>query len=814
MKRQKKCPANEDAEPPALSAGKPDMGDGEKAKESHGIVEFLPSSWRHDWLVGFLLVAVTIIAYQPVWHAGSIWDDDKHITSPALRSLNGLARIWTQPGATQQYYPLVHSAFWAEHKLWGDATAGYHWVNILLHAFSALLLVKILRQLKIPGAWLAAALFALHPVEVESVAWISELKNTLSGVFYLSAALAYLGFDQNRNRGNYAAALGLFLLGLMSKTVIASLPAALLVVFWWQRGKLSWKRDVLPLIPFFIAGIGAGLFTAWVERKFLGAEGAEYNFSIIERFLIAGRAIWFYLGKLFWPVDLAFIYPRWHVSQTVWWQYLFPVASLLLLGVLVWRRWRGPLAGLLFFVGTLFPALGFFNVYPFRYSFVADHFQYLASLGPLTLAAAGITTLPGLFRKRKAFLEPMVCAMLLLVLGTLTWKQCGMYANAESLWLQTLRRNPNCSMAHNNLGLVLLQKGKVNEAISHYQEALQIKPDNAEAHFNLGLSFGKQGRLDEAITQFQQALQIKPGFEPAHYSLGNALLQKGNTGEAITQFQQALQINPDNADAHYGLATALRQEGKVDEAIVHYQNALQINPDNADVHNNLASALWQQGRVDEAITHYQNALQIKPDDADAHYNLAIAFRQERRLDEAITHYQNALQIKPDNADAHNNLGNVLLQTGRVDEAIIHFQKALQIKPDNAKSQNNLGQALLQQGHAKEAITHFQRALEIESAEPAVQNNLAWVLATCPDASLRNGDQAVELAQKANALTGGKSPIILHTLAAAFAEAGRFGDAVQSAQKAIELARAAGQQDLAGQLNVELKQYQVGLPVRQ
>ncbi len=363
MKRQKERPATKTTEAPGSSAGRAGTGGGERAKE-WSVAGFPPASWRQDWLLGFLLAALTIMAYQPAWHAGLIWDDDKHITQPELRSLHGLARIWTQLGATQQYYPLVHSVFWAEHKLWGDAATGYHWLNILLHAFSAVLLARILSQLKIPGAWLAAALFAVHPVEVESVAWISELKNTLSGVFYLGAALAYLRFDRSRSGRDYAMALGLFLLGLMSKTVIASLPAALLVVFWWQRGKVPWKRDALPLIPFFIAGIGAGLLTAWVERRFIGAEGSEFNFSIIERILIAGRDVWFYLGKLFWPVDLAFIYPRWNVSQAVWWQYLYPAAGLVLLGVLVWRRWRGPLAALLFFVGTLFPALGFFRRSP------------------------------------------------------------------------------------------------------------------------------------------------------------------------------------------------------------------------------------------------------------------------------------------------------------------------------------------------------------------------------------------------------------------------------------------------------------------
>ena len=824
------------------------MGGDEKGKERHGLLEFLPSLWCHDWLPGFFLLVVTIMAYQPAWRAGTIWDDDKHITQPELRSLNGLARIWTQPGATQQYYPLVHSVFWVEHKLWGDATAGYHWVNILLHAFSALLLARILRQLKIPGAWLAAAFFALHPVEVESVAWITELKNTLSGMFYLSAALAYLGFDRNRNWGNYAAALGLFLLGLMSKTVIASLPAALLVVFWWQRGKLPWKRDVLPLIPFFLAGIGAGLFTAWVERKFIGAEGAEFNFSIIERFLIAGRAAWFYLGKLFWPVDLAFIYPRWNVSQTVWWQCLFPAAALLLLGVFVWRRWRGLLAGLLFFFGTLFPALGFFNVYPFRYSFVADHFQYLASLGPLTLAAAGITALPGFFWKRKPILEPMMCAMLLLVLGTLTWKQCGMYANIETLWLQTIRLNPDCWLARNNLGNVLLQEGKVEEAITQFQQTLQIKPGYAEAHNNLGNALFQKGRVEEAITHYQQAAQIKPGYAEAHNNLGIALLQQGGVDDAISQYQMALQIKPDYAEAcnnlgnallqkggvddamlqyqkavqikpgyaeaHYNLGNVFFQKGKADQAIVQFQQALQINPAFAEAHNNLGSALQQKGRVDEAITHYQQAAQIMPGFAEAHNNLGSVLLQKGRVDEAIIHFQKALQIHPDNAEARNNLGGALGQKGRVDEAITQFQQALQINPAFAEAHYNLGKALRQKGRVEEAITHYQQALQIEPDNPKLKNILAWQLATCPQASLRNGNKAVELARQANALTGGTNPVILGTLAAAFAEAGQFGDAVQSAQKAIDMARAAGRQDLAGPLNGELQLYKAGRPFHQ
>ena len=219
-----------------------------------GRLGWLHDLWERGWLKGLLLLTAVIFVYQPVWHGKPIWDDDAHLTPPGLRSSQGLARIWIEPGATQQYYPLVHSLFWVEYKLWGDATLGCHLINILLHAFSALLLWKILRRLRVPGAYLAAAMFALHPVCVESVAWISEIKNTLSGAFYLGAALVYLRFDRTRNWRFYFVTLGLFLLGLMSKTTIAILPAALLLVFWWQRGKLSWKRDVLPLIPFFCGG--------------------------------------------------------------------------------------------------------------------------------------------------------------------------------------------------------------------------------------------------------------------------------------------------------------------------------------------------------------------------------------------------------------------------------------------------------------------------------------------------------------------------------------------------------------------------------
>jgi protein O-mannosyl-transferase len=680
--------------------------------ETDKVVDFLTSSPHRWWLFGLFLVVATILAYQPIWHAGFIWDDDHYVTGNlTLRSLKGLWQIWFVPGATPQYYPMAFTGFWVEYHLWQLNPLGYHLTNVLLQALNAILLWTILRRLDVPGAWLAAAIFALYPVCVESVVWVSEIKNVLSGAFYLSAALLYLRFDRNRNWRLYFFALGMFLLGLLSKTVIATLPAALLLVFWWQRGRLSWKQDVLPLIPFFVAGVGAGLFTAWIEWAFVGASGSEYNFSFIERTLIAGRVIWFYLGKLIWPVDLIFMYPRWHVSQVIGWQYLFPAMALLVtLGLwLLSRRNRGPLAAWLFFVGTLFPALGFFNVYPFRFSFVADHFQYLAMIGPLTLAVAGIDKLFRHLRSKERLGELVFCETLLLILGGLTWYQCGMYADGETLWRATLARNPDCWMACNNLGFILTQKGEVDEAMAQFQKALQLHPDYAQAHNNVG----------------------------------TALLQQGKVDEAMAQFQKALQSEPDNAETRYNLGNALLQQGNVDGAIAQYQKALQVNPDYAEAHNNLGNALFKYGDVDGAIAQYQKALRINPDYAEACYNLGDTFHQ----------------------------------TGRTEEAIAYYQRALQINPDYVE----------------------------------VQNNLARLLATCPEASLRNGNQAVELAQRANQLTGDENPVVLSTLAAAYAEAGRFPDAVKTAQRALELAKAQSDTALAEAIRSQLKSYQAGRP---
>jgi tetratricopeptide (TPR) repeat protein len=584
-------------------------------------------------LTVLLIVCCTFLAYLPALDGGLLWDDAAHVTRPDLRSLHGLWRIWSDLGATQQYYPLLHSAFWMEYKLWGDATLGYHLANLLLHAAAAILVMLIMRRLGLPGAWLAALIFTLHPVCVESVAWISEQKNTLSIVFYLGAALLYLNFDRTRRGWQYFLALALFVMALLTKTVTDTLPAALLVVFWWQRGRLGWKRDVVPLLPWFALGAAAGLFTAWVERRFVFAEGPDFALTLVERFLLAGRALWFYLGKLVWPADLMFFYPRWHVDSAQWWQYLFPLAALAaLIGLcLLAPKRRGPLAGALIFAGTLFPALGFFNVYPFIYSYVADHFQYAASLGIIVPVAAGLAS--AVTARTRGWAIAAAC-LALAGLGVLTWQQCGMYGDMETLFQETIDRNPTSWVAHYNLGVLIAgTPGRMEEAIQHYRDAARLKPNYVGAHYNLAHELAKTPeRVPEALEEFRTVLRIDPANADAHNGLGLVLAEiPGRLPEAIEEYQAALRIDPALAEAHNNLGVALvNTPGRVAEAIPHFQAALRVKPDVAEIHNNLGGALsLTPGRLQEAIQEYETALRIQPDYPDARYNLEVALSKAR-----------------------------------------------------------------------------------------------------------------------------------------------------------------------------------------
>ena len=693
-----------------------------------------------DYALWAAIFCATLLAYLPALHGGLLWDDNGHLTRPDLQSFHGLGRIWFELTATQQYYPLLHSAFWLEHRLWGDATIGYHLTNVVLHATSACLVVLIVRRLALPGAWLAGFVFALHPVHVESVAWMSEQKSTLSGVFCLAALLVYLHFHRDRRRSTYWLATGLFVLALLCKTVTATLPVVLLVIFWWQRGRLQWKRDVRPLLPWFAIGISGGLFTAWVEKTVIGAQGADFLLSPAQRILIAGRVLFFYVGKLLWPVNLTFFYPHWDVNPGVWWQWLFPLGVVaLFIGLLrAARRYRGPLASFLIFSATLFPVLGFLNVYPFRYSYVADHFQYLASLGIIVPAIAFLATAI----KRVPIPRPVTVAssvLLVLVLGVVTWRQSRMYSDIETLYRESIQRNPSSWMAHYNLGTLLADKpGRLPDAIAEYQAALQIKPDCTEALNNLGIAYSRiPGRLPDAIAEYQAALQIKPDYAEAHTNLGRALSRTpGRTEDAIAEYRSALQINPDYPEAHYNLGNLLaRLPGRLQDAIAEYRRALLAKPDYAEAHTNLGILLAATpGESSDAIAEYRAALLIRPDFAEAHNDLGLLYSaMPGRISDAITEYQAALKFKPDYAEAHTNLGNALSQTpGQLPQAIAEYQAALRIRPDYAEAHADLGSALSRiPGRLQDAIAEYRAALRIRPDFAEAHNNLGNALALSP-----------------------------------------------------------------------------------
>jgi tetratricopeptide (TPR) repeat protein len=549
-----------------------------------------------------VLVLLTLIAYVPAMQGGFIWDDDDYVTeNVTLRSVAGLGRIWGEPGAVPQYYPLTFTTFWFEYRAWGLSPFGYHAVNVGLHAISALLLWRVLVSLAVPGAWLAAAVFAVHPVQVESVAWITERKNTLSGAFYLGALLAYLhhAFGSAPRRGRaYTVSLALFACALLSKTVAASLPAVLVLLLWWKRDRLTWA-DLRPLAPMFVLGALAGLVTAWIERQHVGAVGADWNLSLVDRILIAGRALWFYAASLVWPHPLIFFYPRWEIDAGAWWQYLYPLAAAAAVAVLYALRQqlgKAPLVAVLCYAVMLAPALGFVDVFPMRYSFVADHFVYLASIPLIALIIAVPTTLIGVRSPQFSWIA--AAAPIIGVLAVLTWRQGYVYRDQETLWRDTIAKNPAAWMAHNNLGLLLFARGEVEAAMGHYRAALAVKPDDAFAFNNLGHAIAAQGDMDAAITQFQAALRAEPANAEARSNLGNAFAAQGRLEDALAQYRVVLELRPRYADAHNNLANVLAMLGRTEEAVAHYRAALAIDPGYGDAQRNLDAVLRTTSTVE------------------------------------------------------------------------------------------------------------------------------------------------------------------------------------------------------------------------
>ena len=605
----------------------------------HEIARRIFSSRGRALVFAVVLAAVTIFAYRPAWHGGFLWDDDAYIiNNELLTAADGWQRIWFSLDSPSQYFPFTYSTFRLEHALWGLNTTGYHWVNLLLHVGNALLVWAVLARLKVPGSWLAAAIFVLHPVQVESVAWITERKNVLMGFFFLLTLLAWIAFADERTRRRwifYCLALICYVLALSAKATACTLPAALFLILWLQKRPITMGR-LIQIVPFIVLGVGMGLLAVWWERYHQGTNRDVFTFlGPIERILVASRAVWFYLSKLFWPSNLTFIYPRWNISPAHVVDYIWLLAGVAA-GVAIYflRRYvgRSVEVAAAFFVATLIPVLGFIMLFTFRYTFVADHYQYLACIGPIALASAGIVTLSDRFTHYRAV---VVSAALLVVasFGTLTWRQAATYSDIETLWRTTLARNPECWMAHTNIGIVFLQQGKIDDAIAHYRLALQMQPDSWDAEYNLGTALVAKGQVDDAILHCERAVGMRPTDPDAQVSLGNALFAKGRIEEAIAHYQKAITAQPDHFLARYSLGHALLEKGELEGAIQVCRSALLLHPSDADCQTTLAIALEEKGNPREAIQHYQKALELAPKSISTLTNLAwlLATSQDASL---------------------------------------------------------------------------------------------------------------------------------------------------------------------------------------
>lgn len=555
--------------------------------------------FRHDWFWGLILMLSVALTYAPVWRAGFIWDDDVHLTAnPCIVGPLGIKEIWTTSAA--DICPLVLTTFGVEHALWGLEPLPYHLVNVFMHAVCALLVWRVLRSLRVPGAWLGAALWALHPVGVESVAWITEMKNTESGLFFLLAIFFFLRWLRAKEPDvrtvgdwNYGFTLLFAALAMASKSSTVILPVILCLCAWWMEGRWHW-RSVARAAPIFLMSIAASSLSIWTQRlQLVTVTDPQWVRTWPERLATAGDSVWFFLGKLLCPYPLMTIYPRWHIDTGQWVSY-FPLLAVIVILSIFWLKpepWsRACFFAFAYFTGALLPVLGLIDNFIFHYSLVFDHFQYLASIGPLALAGTGLTRFLDFIIPKKEWLQFCLCAELLLIFGLASWGRTFVYESPETLWTDTLAKNPNCWVGDNNLGLVFLQKGQVDQAMEKFQKALEINPNYAEARSSLGLALFQKGHLDEAITNYQKALEMAPKSFVTYTDLGTALFQKGKLDDAIVQYKKALVIKPNYEEARSNLGAVLIQEGQLDEAIRQFQETLRLKPDFGPAQYNLAKA--------------------------------------------------------------------------------------------------------------------------------------------------------------------------------------------------------------------------------
>lgn len=587
------------------------------------------SAWRNFWLPAGVIIGMAFLVYAPSITNGFMWDDDVMLTNNQLvKSHDGLRRIWCSTELSD-YFPLTSTSFWIEWRLWGMNPVGYNVTNILLHALSGVLLWRIFRRLKIPGAWLAALLFTIHPVCVASVDWIAERKNTLSLLFYGWAFLMYLGFEQSSQRRTYWAAVVLFLLALLSKTSVVVLPLVLLLCAWWQRGKIT-KLDVLRSIPFFVLSLILGLVTVWFQLHEVLAGEAQETDTFLTRILGGGWGIWFYLSKILLPLKLSFIYPQWDIDPAKWRFYIPGILWLLML-VTCWRfrkTWGRPLLfGLGYFTIALLPVLGFFDMDFLLFTQVADHLQYIAIPGIIALAVGTCAWCCCKYSLSSAHRRFSAIAAVLF-LSVLTWRQTRIYDSEEMLWRDTVKKNPTAWIAYHNLADTLIEMRRFEEAAAYYEKALALKPDYAKTHNNLGNALNLLGRIDEAIDEFLDAIQNKPEMAEAHNNLAVQYFARREYQKALEEFRKAAQLKPDYASAYFGAGNCQLKLGELDQALDFYFSGLRYNPNSASAHYIVGIILKAQGEKTAAIRHFRHALRVDPQHNDARQELILLSEED------------------------------------------------------------------------------------------------------------------------------------------------------------------------------------------
>ena len=670
------------------------------------------------------LGVLVAVGYAPaVLWGGFVWDDRVITEAPPIRNWDGLWSIWFSPSDLEfwegHYWPLVYTTFWLEHKLWGFAPAGYHAVNVLLHAANTLLLWRLLRRLAVPGAWVVAAVFAVHPLHVESVAWVLERKDVLSALFYLTAFWTWDRFAEEpyaKGRARrYLLTLALFVLGMLSKSIVVTLPAALLIRQWWKLGRIA-GADLIRLVPFFAVGLAiAAADTSFYRSK----EALSFDYALIERVLIAAHALWFYVGKLLWPTGLAVIYPHWEVrvADPLAWGY---IAAVMTAGAALWflrhRIGRGPLAGALFFAITLAPVLGLVDFGYMQFSFVADRYQYLAGIGviavivgsaaacflrwavPLRAPAEGspVDRLPAAAKWGAVG----AVSVLLIALGMLTWRQAGIYRDNVTFYTHILAHNPTARSAQYNLGNALITAQRPEEALAAFRIATAQQPDSVDAHSNTGRALMDLGRLDEAAERLRHALEMDPRHKVSLQNLALVRVRQHRPEEALDIYRRLLEIDPRHAGGHSGMGIALHYLGRTDEALQSVDRALALDPTYGEAlvnrelmpqvkaHADAGLARMEQGQFDEAEQHLRYVLQIDPAYTTALQNLALLQLRRQQHDEALTLYRRLVEMNPDHAEAHSGLGVALYYLGRVEEALASLDRALSLDPTLEEARTN------------------------------------------------------------------------------------------------------------------------------